>query len=96
MGVKLHIEKDEVRGQLWLRLEPGTTVRARERLLDEHLGNALFEASAKMGVVLSAEPCAYAYLTDQVNDEKQTCFLVQARAEGDRLVPVHGHRRKRE
>jgi hypothetical protein len=95
MPVELHVDGDDVRGELWVRLEPGTTVTARERLLDQHLGDALFEASVQMGVVLSADPHTYAQLTDQVNEEKLTRFVVQARVEGDRLVPVRLHRRKR-
>jgi hypothetical protein len=95
MPVELHVDGDDVRGELWVRLEPGMTVAARERLLDEQLGIALFEASVQMGVVLAADPHAFAHLTNQVDEQKQTQFLVQGRVEGDRLVPIRMHRRRR-
>ncbi|HNS99444.1 MAG TPA: hypothetical protein PKL73_20970 [Polyangiaceae bacterium] len=96
MSVELHVDGNDVRGELWLRLEPGTTVAARERLLDQHLGDILFEASVQMGVVLSSDPHCYAQLTDQVNEEKQTRFWVRGRVEGDRLIPVRSHPRRRQ
>jgi len=71
-------------------------VAARERLLDQHLGDILFEASVQMGVVLSSDPHCYAQLTDQVNEEKQTRFWVRGRVEGDRLIPVRSHPRRRQ
>mgnify|MGYP002682372570 CR=1 FL=1 len=35
-------------------------------------------------------------LTDQVNEEKQTRFWVRGRVEGDRLIPVRSHPRRRQ
>jgi hypothetical protein len=93
--VELHVDGDDVRGEVWLRLEPGTTVAKRERALDDILTDALYEVSVQMGVVLSADPHAYASLTDHLDDQKRTQFLVQAKVEGDRLVPIRLKRRKR-
>lgn len=92
---ELQVVGDDVRGELWVRLAPGTTVSARERLLDELLTDALYEVSVQLGAVLSADAHAYAQLTDRVDDQKRTQFLVQGRVEGDRLVPVRLKRRRR-
>lgn len=95
MPVELHVDGDDLRGKVWLKLDPGTTVSQRERLLDEHLTDALFEASVQMGVVLSADPHAYAQLTDDKDGEKRTLFVVRGRVEGDLLVPVRIRKRRR-
>jgi hypothetical protein len=89
------VDGDDVRGEVWVQLAPGTTVAARERLLDELLTDALFEISVQMGAVLSADPHAYAYMTDHTDTQKRTQFLVQGRVEGDRLVPIRLKARRR-
>ncbi len=95
MPVELHVVDDDVRGEVWIALKPGTTVKQREKILDEHLNDPLFEASIQMGVVLSADPHTYAQMTNHRDDKQRTQFLVQARIEGDKLVPIRLRRRKR-
>jgi len=93
--VELHVDGYGLQGEMWIRLEPGTTKQQRDRLLDGVLTEALFEASVQIGAVLSADPHAYAQLTDEVDEDKRTRFVVQGKVEGDRLVPVRLRKRRK-
>lgn len=78
-----------------MHLPAGTTVAMREKLLDMQITDALNDAAQRIGVVLDTGAHGFAQLTGQVDGAKRSEFVIQGRVEGDRLVPVRLHRRRR-
>jgi hypothetical protein len=96
MGISLQVTRDEVRGELAVLVAPGTTAAVRDKLLDDELTEPLFEAARELGAVLAADPHDYAHAVDGKDEQGRTKFVVHARVEGDRLLPVgQGKRRRR-
>lgn len=91
----LRVDRDEVRGKLWIFLPPGTTKAERDKRVNTALTNALYDAAKVMGVVLDTDPHSFAQLTGLMDDEKRTEFVIQGRIEGDRLVPIRLRPRRR-
>jgi hypothetical protein len=85
---KLHVEADEVVGELSIDLRPGTVARDRDVRLDAILADALHEIERAHQVTLAAAPSAFATPMPGKDDAGNTRFVVRGRIEGDRLVPV--------
>lgn len=88
MDIELQVRGNQVEGQLALPLPPGIRAAERDRLVDAAVTQALFEAAQQLGVVLAADPHAYAHPLDGKDSEGRTRFVVRGRVEGDRLVPI--------
>ena len=88
MASTVHIEGEEVVGEISLAVAPGTVASVRDRRLDELLGEALHRAANELQVVLAAAPSAYAKPLPGKDAEGRTRFVVRGRVEGDRLVPA--------
>ena len=94
MSISLEVTREGVRGELALLIAPGTVAATRDRLVEDQITDALFAAARQLGAVLAADPHAYAHPLDGRDEEGRTRFLIQARLEGDRLLPVGRGRRK--
>lgn len=90
MTITLRVEGNEILGQLALLVPPGTTAARRDDMVDGALTEPLFAAAGELGVVLAADPHAYARPLDGRDEQGKTRFEVRGRAEGGRLVPVRG------
>jgi len=88
MTVRLCVEDNEVRGELALAVPPGTPAARRDRMVDDVLTDPMFDLAAELGVVLAADPHAYARPLDGRDEQGRTRFEVRGRTEGGRLMPV--------
>jgi hypothetical protein len=57
-------------------------------MVDDVLTDPMFDLAAELGVVLAADPHAYARPLDGRDEQGRTRFEVRARTEGGRLMPV--------
>lgn len=95
MDIPLTLRDREIRGEFALLVPPGTLAAARDKLVDEHLTEALFALARSVGAVLATDAHDYARPQDGRDDQGRTRFVVRARIEGDRLLPVRAGARRR-
>lgn len=87
MAEPLHIEDQNVSGEIAIEVPPGTTAQVRDRALDAALSGALGDAADRLGAVLAAPPHRFAHPLPGKDEAGRTRFVVRGRAEGGRLVP---------
>ncbi len=93
-SVSLQVDRDELTGTFELLIPPGTTVEARDKLVDDLLTEPLFELARDQGLVLATDPHGYVKLLDGRDEQGRTRFVLHARFEGGLLVPMPTPRRK--
>jgi hypothetical protein len=94
MSDELAMNDDMLTGEIAIAIAPGTVADAQNRAIDDAVGRLLDDAAAKLGAVLVAPPHRFARPLPGKDESGRTRFSIRARAEGGRLVPAHGARRR--
>lgn len=94
MSDQLTVKDNEITGEIALAITPGTVADEQNRALDAALAAMLDDAAGQLGAVVAAPPHRFVRPIPGKDDQGRLRFSVRARAEGGRLVPAHGARRR--